>query len=273
MRPRAWEAGQRLEFELRSKRPQTEGGRNRHGVVLIKTLRSSRRAILTATEPQTCWISFFNTNPQSDEIVAMGELLSEELESGALGLSTGLEYDPGIYSTTSEVVALARITAEHGKRYSSHMRSEDRNLFDAIEETISIARATGIPVHISHIKLAMKSLWGRASEVLLLLDQAREEGLEVTADLYPYEYWQSTMTVLFPDRSFTREAATFALQELAPPEGMLIDRYEPNRSYEGQTLAEISDLRKSDPVTTYLDLIAESQAAEEAGSGGGERGK
>ena len=100
--------------------------------------------------------------------------------------------------------------------------------------------------------------------------QAREEGLEVTADLYPYEYWQSTMTVLFPDRSFTREAATFALQELAPPEGMLIDRYEPNRSYEGQTLAEISDLRKSDPVTTYLDLIAESQAAEEAGSGGGE---
>ena len=205
-----------------------------------------------------------------DEIAAMGELLSQELRSGALGFSTGLEYDPGIYSTTSEVVSLARITAEHGKRYSSHMRSEDRNLFGAIEETISIARATGIPVHISHIKLAMKSLWGRASEVLLLLDQAREEGLEVTADLYPYEYWQSTMTVLFPERNFTREAATFALQELAPPKGMLIDRYEPNRSYEGQTLAEISDLRKSDPVTTYLDLIAESQAAEEAGSGGGE---
>ena len=111
---------------------------------------------------------------EPDEIVAMGELLSEELESGALGFSTGLEYDPGIYSTTSEVVALARITAEHGKRYSSHMRSEDRNLFDAIEETISIARATGIPVHISHIKLAMKSLWGRASEILLLLDQARK---------------------------------------------------------------------------------------------------
>ena len=207
---------------------------------------------------------------EPDEIVAMGELLSEELESGALGLSTGLEYDPGIYSTTSEVEALARITAEHGKRYSSHMRSEDRNLFDAIEETISIARATGIPVHISHIKLAMKSLWGRSSEILLLLDQAREEGLTVTADLYPYEYWQSTMTVLFPDRDFNREAAKFALEELAPPEGILIDRYEPNRSYEGQTLAEISEVRKSDPVTTYLDLIAESQAAKEVGGGGGE---
>ena len=205
-----------------------------------------------------------------DEIAAMGELLSQELRSGALGFSTGLEYDPGIYSTTSEVVSLARIAAEHGKRYSSHMRSEDRNLFDAIEETISIARAAGIPVHISHIKLAMKSLWGRASEVLLLLNQAREEGLEVTADLYPYEYWQSTMTVLFPGRNFTREAAAFALQELAPPEGILIDRYEPNRSYEGLTLAEIADLRKSDPVTTYLDLIAESQAARKAGGGGGE---
>ena len=205
-----------------------------------------------------------------NEIEAMGALLSRELKTGAMGFSTGLEYDPGIYSTTSEVISLARITAEHGKRYSSHMRSEDRDLFGAIEEAISIARQTGIPVHISHIKLAMKSLWGRADEVLKLLNMARGEGLQITADLYPYEYWQSTMTVLFPDRLFTREAAEFALEELAPPEGILIDRYEPNPSYEGLTLAQISQIRGADPVTTYLDLIAKSQTAKEAGSGGGE---
>ena len=188
----------------------------------------------------------------STELTAMEELLNQELSTGAMGLSTGLEYDPGIYSETSEVISLAKITADHGKRYSSHMRSEDRKLFSAIEETITIAREAGIPVHISHIKLAMRSLWGRADEVLELLNEARESGLQVTADLYPYEYWQSTMTVLFPDREFTKEAAEFALEELAPPEGILIDRYEPNPSYEGLTLAEVSQIRGIDPVTTYL---------------------
>ena len=206
----------------------------------------------------------------STELTAMEELLNQELSTGAMGLSTGLEYDPGIYSETSEVISLAKITAEHGKRYSSHMRSEDRKLFSAIEETITIAKEAGIPVHISHIKLAMRSLWGRADEVLELLNGARESGLEVTADLYPYEYWQSTMTVLFPDREFTKEAAEFALEELAPPEGILIDRYEPNPSYEGLTLAEVSQIRGMDPVTTYLALIAGSRAARETGNGGRE---
>ncbi|MGY8779461.1 MAG: D-aminoacylase, partial [Longimicrobiales bacterium] len=79
-----------------------------------------------------------------------------------------------------------------------------------------------MPVQVGHIKLAMKSLWGRADEVIAILDSARAEGIDVTADIYPYEFWQSTMTVLFPDREFTREAAQFALEELAPPEGMLI---------------------------------------------------
>ena len=204
------------------------------------------------------------------EITAMEKLLNQELSTGAMGFSTGLEYDPGIYSETAEIISLARITAEHGKKYSSHMRSEDRDLFGAIEETITIAEQAGVPVHISHIKLAMKSLWGQAEEVLQLLEEARGNGLQVTADLYPYEYWQSTMTVLFPDREFTREAAEVALEELAPPEGILIDRYEPNPSYEGRTLAEISEIRETDPVTTYLALIAESQAAKNAGSGGGE---
>ncbi len=204
-----------------------------------------------------------------DEVAEMVELVRRELDAGALGLSTGLEYDPGIYSETEELIALAREVAAHGGRYISHMRSEDRAVFEAVDELIRIGRETGIPVQISHMKLAMKSLWGQAERLIAVLDEARASGVDVTADVYPYEYWQSTMTVLFPEREYTREAAAFALDELAPPEGMLIGRFDPQPEYVGLTLAEIADERGTDPVTTYLDLIAESQALQrETGRGG-----
>nr|NIP82121.1 amidohydrolase family protein [Gemmatimonadota bacterium]NIQ57795.1 amidohydrolase family protein [Gemmatimonadota bacterium]NIU77950.1 amidohydrolase family protein [Gammaproteobacteria bacterium]NIX47035.1 amidohydrolase family protein [Gemmatimonadota bacterium]NIY11401.1 amidohydrolase family protein [Gemmatimonadota bacterium] len=196
-----------------------------------------------------------------DEVDAMARLLRLDLDAGALGLSTGLEYDPGIYATTEEVIALARVAAEAGGRYSSHIRSEDRRLFDAVDEAIRIGREAGIPVQISHLKLAMRSLWGRADELLARLDSARAAGVDVTADVYPYTFWQSTMTVLFPDRDFDdRDAAAFALDELAPPGGMRIARYEPDPSYEGRTLAEVAAIRGEDPVTSYMALIARARA-------------
>ncbi|NNF27999.1 MAG: D-aminoacylase [Gemmatimonadetes bacterium] len=200
--------------------------------------------------------------PATDaEVEAMSALLRREMRAGALGLSTGLEYDPGIYSTTDEVVALARVAAEQGGRYISHVRSEDRDLVSALDEAVAIGEAASIPVQISHMKLAMRGLWGRADEFLARLDRARARGVEVTADVYPYEYWQSTMTVLFPDRDFTdREAAEFALDELVAPEGMLIGRFDAEPGLEGLTLAEIARDRGTDPVTTYLDLIAQAQA-------------
>lgn len=209
----------------------------------------------------------FRREAAEHEIAAMQALLETELASGALGLSTGLEYDPGIYSNTDEVVALAQTAAAHGARYISHMRSEDRALHEAIEETIEIARRARLPVQISHFKLAARGLWGQAAEVLARLGEARAAGLDITADVYPYEYWQSTMTVLFPERDFTdREAARYALEELVAPEGMLIGRYGPDSTLEGKTLAEIAADRGTDPVTAYLDLIAVAQAAK-AGSG------
>ena len=177
----------------------------------------------------------FRREATAHEVAAMQALLETELTSGALGLSTGLEYDPGIYSTTDEVVALAGTAATRGGRYISHMRSEDRGLREAIEETIQIAERARLPVQISHFKLAARSLWGQAAEILARLDAARATGLDITADVYPYEYWQSTMTVLFPERDFTdREAARFALEELVAPEGMLIGRFEPDPALEGR---------------------------------------
>lgn len=206
----------------------------------------------------------FQRTASPDEMASMRQLLRQELDAGALGLSSGLEYDPGIYSDTAELIALAEEAAQVGARYATHMRSEDRRLWEAVDEAIEVGRQARIPVQISHIKLAMTSLWGQADRLVQRLEDARAEGVEITADVYPYEYWQSTMTVLFPNRDFdNRESAVFALEELAPPEGFFIARFDPEPSYVGQTLAEIATSRNTDPVTAYMDLIAAANAMRE----------
>ncbi len=205
----------------------------------------------------------FRRPATADEVAAMRRLLRQEMAAGALGLSTGLEYDPGIYSHPDEVLALAREAAAAGGRYISHVRSEDRAFEAAVDELLTIGRETGMPVQISHLKLAMRSLWGTADALLARLDRARAEGIEVTADLYPYTYWQSGLTVLFPARDFSdRTAAEFALREIAAPEGLLMSRFDPDPSLVGRTVAEIAAARGEDAVTTLLDLIAEAQALE-----------
>lgn len=206
-----------------------------------------------------------------DEIEAMEALLRRELGDGAFGLSTGLEYDPGIHATTDEVIRLARVASTAGGVYISHVRSEDRALWEAIDEALRVGREADVPVRISHAKLAMRSLWGRADELVDRLERARREGLDVTLDLYPYTAWQSTMTVLFPERDFTDlEAARFAVEEAAPPEGLRIARFEADPSLEGLTLARIAERRGAEPARTLLDLIAEAGAAREAGRPAGE---
>ncbi len=213
----------------------------------------------------------FRRPATAEEVERMRLLLREELQAGALGLSTGLEYDPGIYSTTEEVVALAREAAEQGGRYISHIRSEDRDFWNALEEVITIGREARLPVQVSHLKLAMRSLWGQADRLLARLDQARAEGIEVTADLYPYTYWQSTLTVLFPERDFdNRETAELVLREIAAPEGLLLARFDPQPSYVGKTVAEVARLRGADPATTLMELIREAQALERQTGGSAE---
>ena len=211
----------------------------------------------------------FRRKARPEEVEAMEELVAREMAAGALGLSTGLEYDPGIYSDRGEVLALAKVAAAQGGRYISHIRSEDRTFWDAIDEILTIGRETGMPVQISHVKLAMKNLWGEAPRLLRLLNEARAAGVNVTADAYPYTYWHSTLTVLFPERDFSnRKAAEQVLAEIAPPEGLLLGRFAPEPSYVGKTVAEIAALRGTDPAATLMALIAESQAlADETGEG------
>jgi N-acyl-D-amino-acid deacylase len=188
----------------------------------------------------------------------MKVMLKQDMEAGALGLSTGLEYDPGIFSDPEEVIELSKLTAELGGRYISHIRSEDRYFWKALDEIINIGGVTKMPVQISHTKLAMRNIWGQSDKLLKKLDSARAAGIQLTADVYPYAYWQSTMTVLFPDRDFkNRKTAEFALTEITTPEGVLLGNYSPDTTYIGKTLAEISVLRKTDAPKTLMDLIAE----------------
>jgi len=203
----------------------------------------------------------FRRTATETELREMAQLLERDLEAGALGLSAGLEYDPGIYSNTIEVTALARVAAAQGGRYISHIRSEDRWFEEALDEIIAIGQAADLPVQISHMKLAMTRLWGRAPEILERLDAARAAGVDVTADVYPYEYWQSNMLVLLPERDITdRQEVDFMLREIAPPEGMWFTYYEPQPDYVGKTLKAVAEERNTDPATAFMDLIAASEA-------------
>ena len=204
------------------------------------------------------------TRAETDSIKS---LLYREMDAGALGLSTGLEYDAAHSASYEEVLALAQAAGAEGGRYISHIRSEDRGFWDAIDEIIRIGKDGAVPVQISHLKLAQRSLWGQADSLIGVLDRARADGVQITADIYPYTYWQSTLRVLFPERNYTdRAAATFALTEVSSPEGLLISRWSPDSTYVGKTLAEIARLRRTDPATTLITMIREADAAEQAGA-------
>lgn len=203
----------------------------------------------------------FQRTATAAEVDSMKILLRRDLEAGALGLSTGLEYDPGIFSNTEEVLELAKVAADSGGRYISHIRSEDIDLESALEELLYIGREAKIPVQISHFKIGMKGKWGLARRLLANLQAARSEGVDVTADVYPYQYWMSTLEVLFPKRDFdNRASAEFALSELASPEGMLIARYDAQPDYVGKTIAQIATQNNEAPADTYLRLIATARA-------------
>jgi N-acyl-D-amino-acid deacylase len=205
----------------------------------------------------------FRRAARSDEIAAMRKLVRKGMAEGALGLSTGLEYNPGVYSTRQEVLALAAESARRGGRYITHLRSEDRDLWSALDEAIDIGRATKQPVIVSHMKLGMHALWGQASRFIDSLERARADGIDIAGDVYPYDFWQSTLTVLFPERNFSdRAAAAYALNEVVPADGIRFTHYVRDPSLVGRTLAEIAASRGEDPADTLRALIVDDPTPE-----------
>lgn len=201
----------------------------------------------------------FQRAATKEELMEMTQLLERELKSGALGMSAGLEYDPGIFSNSKELLHLAQVLSKHKSRYMSHIRSEDRYLEWALQEILEIGKIAQIPVQISHFKIAMSGKWGKARDIIAWLQRARSQGIDITADIYPYPYWLSTLQVLMPERDFDNyESAKYALTEITPPESLLLSNYEANPAYIGKTIQEIADENGEDPVKTYISLIAES---------------
>lgn len=130
-----------------------------------------------------------NVQPNEVQLQEMKDWVARAMEQGAFGLSTGLFYNPGNFSKTEEVIDLAKVAARYGGIYDTHQRDEGSQsigVFNSSREVLEIAEKAGIPVHISHIKVAGPESWGRSSELIAMIEEAQERGLNVTANQYPY---------------------------------------------------------------------------------------
>src|SRR5947207_360332 len=124
--------------------------------------------------------------PTPEELEKMKTLVAEAMKQGAFGVSTALIYPPGHYAKTEELIELAKVVAQYGGIYATHMRSEGRNEITAIEETLRIGREAHLPVEIFHLKVSGKSRWGTMPKIAEMIQSARDHGQDVTADMYPY---------------------------------------------------------------------------------------
>ena len=141
----------------------------------------------------------FDSNEASKgEMAEMKRLLEQALEDGAFGMSTGLIYPPGTYSSTEELIELASVLSKYGAIYATHMRNESDRLIEAVEEAIRIGEENGIAVEISHHKAAGRTNWGKVNATLRLIEQARKRGVEVNCDVYPYTAGSTTITAILP---------------------------------------------------------------------------
>jgi len=137
-------------------------------------------------------------DPTKEELETMKGLTAEAMEAGAYGLSTGLIYPPGVYAKTQEIIELAKVAAMHGGVYDSHIRGEGRPLMNSLREALEIGEKAGIPVQISHHKIASKAIWGQSVESLRMFEEARARGVDVTVDQYPYKAGSTSLMTLLP---------------------------------------------------------------------------
>ena len=225
-----------------------------------------------------------NRGPDIDELAHMTRLVEESLDAGAMGMSTGLWYAPGSYSLTDEVIALNQPVADRDKLYSSHIRSEADDLcglFPAHAEAIEIGRRTGGRVQVSHVKVVGPKFWGRSSEILEGFERARDEGIDVAGDQYPYSWsstgfsgamfarWsltggrQATLDRLQDDdlRAMMRVDTEYYISRNHGAAGSVVAHFPPNTDYEGMSLEEIGLEMGCDPAEAALRLYEQSDGS------------
>ena len=236
-------------------------------------------------------MGFENRAPNESELDIMKNHVREAMESGALGLSTGLLYPPGIFAKTDEIIALCNVVADFNGYYFSHIRSYGGQLMKSIKEAIKIGEKSGTRVQISHISVFGKPFWGSSDRVLQLLEKARAKGIEVNTDLHPYDSVMTDLMILLPpwayeggkvktlERLRTPQMREKIKQEQINgpenrddwPEWAPVDligwdnilvtllKSEKYRHYEGKSIKEISESENTDVFNALYDLLIEEQ--------------
>ena len=221
-----------------------------------------------------------------DEMEKMKQEIAAAMEQGAMGLATSLLMPPSSLVTTEQLVELAKAAAKYGGVYSSHIRDEGAGVFDAVAEAIQVGRGAGIRVDIIHLKIADKALWGRMPEVVAMIDKAREGGLDIRANVYPYTAGQNNLRAIIPPWAHDGGNEKM-IERLRDPklrarmrkdiltglpgwynhylatgggwEGMLLVsfRSEKNKPFVGKRMSELIAARGGDPVEVLFDVLLE----------------
>lgn len=237
-----------------------------------------------ATSVRVHEVGYDDRAPTEDELNRMRELVRQAMEDGAMGLGSSLIYAPAFYASTEELVELTKVVGEYDGMYISHMRSEGNRLLEAIDELIHIAREGGAAGEIYHLKMAGQQNWDKFDEVVDKVESAREEGLQITADIYTYTAGSTGLDAGMPpwvqeggyeswrERLLNSEIRAQVLEEMTTPtdewenlylsagaEGTLLVgfRNPELRNYIGMTLAEVAEQRGTSAEDTAIDLVIE----------------
>ncbi|MCX8160051.1 MAG: D-aminoacylase [Candidatus Saccharicenans sp.] len=225
-------------------------------------------------------VGYDNRQASAAELARMKELVSQALKQGALGLSTGLEYAPGSFASTDELVELAGVLRQSNRVYATHMRDEEDGVLEALEEAITIARKAGVSLEVSHLKVGYPRNWAKIGELLGKIDEALASGVRIAADVYPYTAFATGLSIFFPLwvregkkedflgrlknpelQARLREAVSQAEQNVGTWDKVLISsvRTEKNRWLEGLNLEQASRLKGKDIFTFIRDLLLEEE--------------
>jgi N-acyl-D-amino-acid deacylase len=221
--------------------------------------------------------------PTPEQLAKMKDIVAEAMQDGSVGLSTALIYPPGTYAKTEEIIELAKVAAEYNGVYFSHMRNESAQLLEAIQETIRIGEEAHIPVHIYHLKAAGQDNWPLMTRALRLIQSARDRGIDVTADIYPYIRNGIGLGSFIHPKHYANGAEAF-LPTLSDPkirgelqkeiettmdwenwyhhvgknwDNVLVVQVPPkvDKRFEGKSVQEIAALRKADVWDTFFYLV------------------
>jgi N-acyl-D-amino-acid deacylase len=224
-------------------------------------------------------------DPTPEEQQRMEQVVEQGMIDGAVGLSTGLIYIPGTYSKTPEVIGLAKAASRNKGVYASHIRDEGFEVTQAIEEAINIGRQAHIPVEISHFKVTYKPNWGRSVQNLIQVEKARQEGIDVTVDQYPYVASSTTLSTTLPNWALSggldstrirfndptlrtkikkEMVANLNKKELKNYSYAVVARYQPDSTYNGLNISEINKRKGRKPkameeAETILELVASTE--------------